>query len=599
MRNIWCFLITSVLLLTACSSPSQPPPPTQTPPLPTQMPPPTATQAVIELTATQPEPTAIQQETTATEPAPPAEQEPLPYQGPDLLTDSSDMFSASGNCAMCHTALVDEGGNDASLDSLWRATMMANAARDPYWLATVSSEILLQPELSAVIEDKCATCHMPLAHFYATTNQQPTVIFDDGFSAPTHPQYELAQDGVSCTLCHQIQPDNFGQPESFSGHYLIDTENRGFGERVSYGQFPLRPGLSGMMQQASGYLPVQSDRLAESEMCAICHNLYTPYLDAEGNIAGEFPEQVVYQEWLNSDYAGTQTCADCHMPPAAGKVQLSIMGGPAYSPFSLHSFTGANSFIIKMLAENFEEMQVTAEGSHFEDTLRRVTDLLQTQTGTVEIVKTDRSEGGELLVSVSVQSLAGHKFPSGYPSRRAWLHLTVRDADDTVLCESGAYQPDGLILDNDNDQDLASYEPHYSTIQTPDQVQIYEVILANTDGDVTTTLLRAAASLKDNRILPQGFGFSSAVLDVQPQGLAVEDADFIGGGDLVGYQIDTGTAEGSLTISVELLYQSVGYRWANNLRSYNTYETNRFIGFYDGMENIPTQIDEAEITIEE
>ncbi|MCJ7626543.1 MAG: hypothetical protein MUO76_23880 [Anaerolineaceae bacterium] len=552
-------MIIVLLLPTACGSPSQPP---TEKPLPT---------------ATQPEPAS------------------MPDQGKELPKGSTDLVSASGNCVMCHTGLVDEDGNDASLDSLWRATMMANAARDPYWLATVSSEILLQPELTAVIEDKCATCHMPLAHFDATTNQQSTLMFNDGFSNPEHPLYELAQDGVSCNVCHQIQPDNFGQPESFSGHFLIDAEAE---ERVVYGPFPTSPDLSGSMQQVSGYLPVQSEHLAESDMCAICHNLYTPYLDAEGNIAGEFPEQVVYQEWLNSDYASTQTCADCHMPPAVGEVQMSIMNDATYSPFSLHSFTGANAFILKMLAENGEEMQVTAESSHFEDTIKTVTDLLQTRTGTVEIIDAERSETGELLVSVSVQNLAGHKFPSGYPSRRAWLHLTVRDASDTVLFESGAYQPNGLILENDNDQDPASYEPHYSSIQTQDQVQIYEIILANTDGEVTTTLLRAAAALKDNRILPQGFDISSAQVDIQPQGLAVEDADFIGGGDLVGYQIDTSTAEGPLTISVELLYQSVGYRWANNLRSYNTDETDRFIRFYDGMENIPTQVDATEISVE-
>jgi hypothetical protein len=439
---------------------------------------------------------------------------------------------------------------------------------------------------------------MPLARFDAATNQQPTLIFNAGFADPTHPLYELAQDGVSCNICHQIQPDNFGQTESFSGHYLIDTEKREKGERVSFGPFPTSPDLSGSMQQVSGYLPVQSEHLAESAMCATCHNLYTPYLDAEGNIAGEFPEQVVYNEWLNSDYARTQNCNECHMPPAAGDVRLSVLDDATYSPFLLHSFTGANSFIINMLAENFEEMQVTAENSHFEETIKRVTDMLQNQTGTVEITKAERSEGGELLVSVSVQSMVGHKFPTGFPSRRAWLHLTVRDASGTVLFESGAYQPDGLILGNDNDQDPASYEPHYTTIQTQDQVQIYEVILTNTDGEVTTTLLRAAAFLKDNRIVPQGFGFSSVKLDVHTQGLAVDDTDFKGGGDLVGYLIDVSTADGSLTVSVELLYQSVGYRWANNLRGYNTYETDRFIRLYDGMKNIPTQVDAAEIIVE-
>ncbi|MDF1596036.1 MAG: hypothetical protein P1T08_08065 [Acidimicrobiia bacterium] len=45
-------------------------------------------------------------------------------------------------------------------------------------------------------------------------------------------------------------------------------------------------------------------------------------------------------------------------------------------------------------------------------------------------------------------------------------------------------------------------EPHYDTVADPGQVQIYETILLTTDREVTTTLLRGATYLKDNRLLP-------------------------------------------------------------------------------------------------
>ena len=61
---------------------------------------------------------------------------------------------------------------------------------------------------------------------------------------------------------------------------------------------------------------------------------------------------------------------------------------------------------------------------------------------------------------------------------------------------------DGAILGNDNDSDPAQYEPHYAVLSQPDQVQIYEGIILNSDGQVTTTLLRAASYIKDNRLLP-------------------------------------------------------------------------------------------------
>ena len=32
--------------------------------------------------------------------------------------------------------------------------------------------------------------------------------------------------------------------------------------------------------------------------------------------------------------------------------------------------------------------------------------------------------------------------------------------------------------------------------------------------------------------------------------------------------------------AVELLYQTIGYRWARNLEAYDSHETNRFVGYY-------------------
>ena len=39
----------------------------------------------------------------------------------------------------------------------------------------------------------------------------------------------LAHDGVSCTLCHQIQPANLGQPSSFTGRFDIAPTREIFG----------------------------------------------------------------------------------------------------------------------------------------------------------------------------------------------------------------------------------------------------------------------------------------------------------------------------------------------------------------------------------
>ena len=221
---------------------------------------------------------------------------------------------------------------------------MANASKDPYWLATVRSEVELEPELREVIEKKCATCHMPMAEVSAAAQGGATLLLDEGFNSVDHSLHNLARDGVSCTLCHQVEADNFGQPESFGGGFMIDLTVPN-GSRFSYGPYQVGRQLVTIMQSSSGYIPQQGAHLSQSELCGTCHNLVTPFVDTSGQVAGEFSEQAIYSEWENSAYPGVKGCMDCHMPAAAGALQLSITGGPARTPFSQHVFAGGNAFI--------------------------------------------------------------------------------------------------------------------------------------------------------------------------------------------------------------------------------------------------------------
>ena len=139
----------------------------------------------------------------------------------DLVTERSTLFSGSGNCMLCHgpgtNANVRVTGEDVSPPNLWRSTMMAQATRDPLWQAVVRSEALDHPALQSVIEDKCTNCHAPMGHEQAHQQGATSFSLADALAAP------LGQDGVSCTLCHQVEAANFGSAESFSGGYEIST----------------------------------------------------------------------------------------------------------------------------------------------------------------------------------------------------------------------------------------------------------------------------------------------------------------------------------------------------------------------------------------
>jgi hypothetical protein len=132
------------------------------------------------------------------------------------IKSGAPQFLASDRCAACHNKLTTGSGEDFSHVPVWRPTMMANAARDPYWHASVRREILEHPESQAAIEAECSICHMPMMHFESRQAGRSGTVFSHlGFAADNR-EDALAADGVSCLLCHQIDKDKLGAPESRS-----------------------------------------------------------------------------------------------------------------------------------------------------------------------------------------------------------------------------------------------------------------------------------------------------------------------------------------------------------------------------------------------
>ena len=505
----------------------------------------------------------------------------------DVPADPEDLFLTSDRCLACHKGVAAPDGTDVSIGFDWRASMMANAARDPYFHAALRREIMDYPDVAGDIEGECSRCHMPMAAIAAMEEgRSGQVLANLPIGRARGPYADFAADGVSCSLCHQIQPDGLGSEETFTARFRISAESPAE-SRAVFGSFAPDQGGVGIMHSATGFRPGEGAHVASSWLCASCHTVVTHSVRQDGAAQGPpFPEQAPYLEWEASSYAaageGGSTCQDCHMPEVAADVPVTRVLGRARPEVSRHVFRGGNFFMLRMLNRYREELGVVALPQELELAAQRTVDHLRDATATVEVSHAVMN-GDRLEALVTVRNLAGHKFPTAYPSRRAWLRVRVTDAAGRRVFESGTLTPDGRVMGDDHDADGSRYEPHHTTIDSPDQVQIYQAVMVDGDGAVTTGLMSAERWVKDNRILPTGFDPASADARVQPAGGAASDADFTAGSDRVRYSVAVDPAAGPFTVEAELWFQPIGYRWAENLAAYDAPETRRFVGYYREM----------------
>ena len=489
------------------------------------------------------------------------------------------LFTHSEECVACHNSLEAPSGEDVSIGTTWRSTMMANSARDPYWQAGVRRETIDHPKHADAIQDECGGCHMPMSTQIARAGGKTGAVFAHlPIAGADTPIRRLAADGVSCTVCHQISKDRLGTAESFNGNFAL-TPTPKDGARVIFGPFDVDAGRKTIMRSVSGFVQSEAPHIKQSELCASCHTLITQAFGPNGEVIGSLHEQMNYQEWQHSDFNKEQrSCQSCHMPAAEGPVRASSVLGDMRKSLARHVFVGGNAFMIRMLSRYRIELGVDALSSELEATANATIRQLQQDTATLT-VSSPQAVGGTLRFDVDVRNLTGHKYPTGYPSRRTGLHVTVKDAQGKVVFESGAVDASGLIRGNDGDADPSKFEPHYEQVTSADQVQIYEPILGDRSGVPTTGLLTATQYLKDNRLLPRGFDKATADPGIGVFGGASKDADFAGAGDRVRYGVPV-TGNGPFMVDVELLYQSIGYRWAHNLEKYDAAEPKRFLSYY-------------------
>jgi hypothetical protein len=283
------------------------------------------------------------------------------------------------------------------------------------------------------------------------------------------------------------------------------------------------------------------------------------------------------------------------MPKTKSKVSNRPMWLGTKNGFAKHHMVGANTVMLTLLKDNAAALDVN--GSNLDLGINRARDMLQS-AATIEIVSASVNDG-VLEARVRVQNNSGHKAPTSYPSRRMWINFKVTDSNGDVKFESGGINADGSIASADNDTNQAVFEPHYSLINSADQVQIYETIMGDSDGNITYTLLRGAQYLKDNRLTPKGFDKYSVPQDVAVMGDAFDDADFNLGSDEVVYRIDIPVgAAGDLNVSVSLNYQTIAHGFLQDLYAADHLEqVQTFKAMYDAQSLKHEQVAAAQTTV--
>ncbi|HEX6900258.1 MAG TPA: hypothetical protein VF789_11115 [Thermoanaerobaculia bacterium] len=369
----------------------------------------------------------------------------------------------------------------------------------------------------------------------------------------------LARDGVSCATCHHISIDE-KEPvgHTFTGDFRVGAPDVIHGPFEGPQQVP--------MDHSLGIKPIEYPQIKNSKVCGSCHSVVLPVFDGDKpwinpkNPRGKpeiIIEQATFPEWVFSDFRDggptPQSCQECHMAntyPGAGKLKFKIASIQEASdmpqvenrrpmseidlkprePYARHTLVGLNVFFNK-IAQQFPDilgirvqdpMLVGRGVAPLETTFNSMIQQADASTATASVESVGIS-GDQLIAKVKVENLAGHKFPSGVSFRRAFLEFAVLDAQGNPLWVSGRTSSTGVIVDaagrpvkgeffwKSECQPMTAaeqedwYQPHYEVITRQDQAQIYQELVRDPRGKLTTSFLAQAEEAKDNRLLPRGW----------------------------------------------------------------------------------------------
>jgi len=352
----------------------------------------------------------------------------------------------ASKCSSCHAGGIDDDGTTFRPWDTWSGTMMANAVRDPLFLAALTVAEQDAPGSGAY----CLRCHTPKGFVKGNATGVGAALDADD------------RQGVECEACHRSINASVAQPAVMHDVSTIamlaafDPQAPYIGNaRLHWDSRDVRHGpyddADSPAHAAAG------DRFtSSSELCGQCHEVLSPLRNLLGagntDTGFPFPLDNTYTEWASSDFARGATaksCIDCHMPQARGDA-LTVSTFPSAMSRAnprMHLFVGGNAWGLE--AVKLAAPEIASERSDAFAASAAAVEKMLAGAVRIEITPSTLREGAGLVdLSVRVTNLSGHKFPTGYADgRRAFLQVELADAQGATLAVLGKYDATTAHLD--------------------------------------------------------------------------------------------------------------------------------------------------------